>query len=239
MQMFVPIMLLVSIIILFKYGKQYMKHKNIYIGVAIGIISGILNTFLYKIVYLEINILLDSLFNIILYSLVAIAGQVLTKTVKYPLWWPNENDKKQRCIYLSIIIAVIFGLLLVALQVITPPMEKSNVMLEQFRNYMYPSLLVLIISFQAAVTEETVFRLFLIPLISKILNHLKVDEKYIKTISIIMVSILFGFIHPNDFLVAFISSLILGSVYLRCGLIAVLIIHAIIDIINFSYLLFF
>lgn len=95
--------------------------------------------------------------------------------------------------------------------------------------------LALMISIRAAVTEEIVFRLFLISAIIVIISKFTSSRKISLIWAIIISSVIFGLIHPGFFL-AFVYGVVLSYIYINSGLIMVFTIHFLADFIPFLLL---
>lgn len=100
-----------------------------------------------------------------------------------------------------------------------------------FSNFSEP----LFLSLRAAIQEELVFRLLLIPLIVSYSSRIVKTKTNAALLGVILSSIAFGIIHPG-FYFAFYCGLLLGYTYYKYGIVPAFIIHFLADVIPFTML---
>ena len=105
---------------------------------------------------------------------------------------------------------------------------------------------VALISILASVSEEVLFRYIIITAIMYIFvvlsenDYISLSYKSMWLISLIASSLLFMLIHPTQaFIITFIFGLLLGYIFIRYGLIEVMVIHFLTNVITFSSFIIF
>lgn len=163
--------------------------------------------------------------------LAGLASLFFTHRVSYPLWYCSSNGASEpiRKTY----IPVLLGLSITAANTLI-----NLVYLDQTKQTapwitLLTPKMAIAVSIRAALNEETVFRLFLFPLVTWIFLHLKRSKKMSLVAGALSSSIAFGFVHGSGFILAFLVGLAFVYVYLQRGLLPAMIMHFLADAIPF------
>jgi membrane protease YdiL (CAAX protease family) len=196
-----------------------------------------------------ITTLLKSLLIALLIIIITGAGEHLYRT-RYPRKIPLENLFKARGLrsknfFIGVITGVSLAIAFMAFQTVFYLTARrygawapADVSYSEILNTRIPWIMILIGGFLPAVLEEFSFRLFAIPFFEKILKS--------RVLAILLPAVIWGFAHANypnqpfwirGFEVSMFG-ILLGFIFLRFGIIAVLIWHYTIDAIYSSIVLF-
>ncbi len=89
------------------------------------------------------------------------------------------------------------------------------------------------LSLRAGITEEVVFRLFLLSLSAWITLRIFHNRRGAIGVGVLVSSLLFGLIHPG-FILAFLMGLAMAYIYLEAGLLPAMLVHFLGDFVPFS-----
>lgn len=198
-----------------------------------GIIVILLNVGLSKVLFQNQSIIQKSINDFFIVFITGLIGYNLADKVNLPKWWHDKNNDFKKSVFIVGIIGLIIvaGNILMNISMFTSYKEE---LLEMESWIASLTLLTsILVSLRAAITEEIVFRFFMITTIIWALKFFVSSERSNLTIAIILSSIMFGLIH-STFLVPFAFGLLLSYTYINYGLIPVLIIHFVANLIPFT-----
>lgn len=93
-------------------------------------------------------------------------------------------------------------------------------------------------SLQTGLTEETIFRLYLLPLVAWMISFFecRVSGRLLgwDILPILVSTIVFGLVHGSGFIYAGVSGLVFGILFIRAGWLPCVIVHFLVDFISFS-----
>ena len=230
------VLFFVSLYIVLTYKTKYSLSRLFLWGSIVGVLGGGLNVYLTSLVYTEVKVqMFTYIISIITFTLLTMAGCLLADRVELPLWWSNNKScSKLKQISVGIIFGITIGLFLVLVTVVTNSTSQFFItMINKFKSSTSPHLIAILASIQAAFTEESIYRLFLIPLIVFMLKGKKrKSNKKAIVLAVLISSLLFAFAPTQSFLLGFILSSVVGFIYVKYGFISVLILHIVADVIN-------
>lgn len=204
--------------------------KNLFIsGIIVGILGGGLSVYVRNVVYPEASgSILSYVFSIAIHTIITMAGIILSKKADLPLWWSNDKtESKWKQICIGAFVGITLGAFLSLLYTLyTVPTETASYswlsMMEMFKNSNSPVVTAILASVQAAFTEESTFRLLLIPLLVLFIRREKtVNTKLIVITAVLISSIVFALAPTQSFCLGVTMSSIVGFVYVKYGFIPV------------------
>ena len=167
------------------------------------------------------------IFEFFEYAIFAFLGLVLVERTKLPGWWAKERSKKTN------LVVALLGATLVAANMALHYYSRS----EALRLAPWVGTLDLtqafFLSLRAAITEEIIFRLFLISLSAWVILRIFHNRRGAIGVGVLVSSLLFGLIHPT-FPLPFLMGLAMAYIYLRVGLLPAMAVHFLGDFVPFS-----
>ena len=197
------------------------KIKGYIYIVLISIIVGICDFYLRDVLPYNSNLSNLIAFDALLMLVSGYIGINLVCKLNIPLWLSGKTEVKKGRRYLP---AASLGLLIIATNTIgfLSVTDQAYELPRLFTNL--TALTAVLLAVRAALTEEILFRLLAISVIIWVTRKIIKSTEDSSFFAIILSSLLFTMIHPS-FLRPFIYGLLLGYIYLKNGLIPVVIIH--------------
>lgn len=164
-----------------------------------------------------------------------LAGLFLAPRVGSPVWWrPGDGSPASRratliTVLLSLLVVAYNTLSVVIYAVIYPDQMAAGA----------PWIIALTpgraiaLAFRAALNEETVFRLFLFPLVGRGVGHFLRSQRASLIIGALVSALAFGLIHPG-FWSAFLIGLAFVYIYHQRGLLPAMVVHFFTDAIPYT-----
>ncbi|MDF2545982.1 MAG: abortive infection protein [Anaerosolibacter sp.] len=154
------------------------------------------------------------LFEIMVISITIILGIQVSNKLEIAIWKKSSDTKR----------TIVIGALCTFVNMSIYFISRDQVL--QWMPFMETLTPVdaIALSVRAAIQEEIVYRVFLMPLFVLILRSFKIDTNRIVAIGAILSSIFFGLNHPG-FFIAFSYGLVLCYVYYKDGLLPAMIVH--------------
>lgn len=207
-----------------------MERKNNFIYIIlISAIVGICDFYLRDVLSHNSNLYNLIAFDVFIMLMSGYIGITLAPKLNIPLWISERSESKKSKRYLP---STFLGLLLIVSNTIVFSMVRDTAYeLPAYFRDLTPFTAV-IIATRAALTEEILFRLLSISVIIWVSRKIIKSTEDSSFFAVILSSLLFTMIHPS-FLQPFIYGLLLGYIYIKNGLIPVLIIHFLADAIPF------
>lgn len=205
--------------------------RKVVLSLSIGIlavvcacfVSGILQPLLYK----GTSPLFLYAFEFFEYTISAFLGLIITERIALPGLWAQGRTKQTN------LVVVLLGATLVAANTALHYHGRS----EALRLAPWLGTLDLtrafFLSLRAGVTEEIVFRLFLLSLVAWITLGIFHNRRGAIGVGVLVSSFLSGLIHPG-FMLAFLMGIALAYMYLRAGLVPAMIVHFVGDLVPLS-----
>lgn len=183
----------------------------------------ILQTFLYK----GASGLFLYTFEFFEYAILAFLGLIIVERIALPGWWTKGRSKQTN------LVVVLLGATLVAGNTALHYYGRS----EALRLAPWVGTLdftqAFFLSLRAGITEETIFRLFLLSFTSWITLRISRNRRGAIGVGVLVSSLLFGLIHPT-FLLPFLMGIAMAYIYLQAGLLPAMVVHFLGDFVPFS-----
>jgi len=183
----------------------------------------ILQTFLYK----GSSPLFLYAFEFLEYAIVAFLGLIIAERIALPTWWKKERTKE------SNLWASLLGAILVVANTAIHYYSRSQALGSAPWLGTLDLTQAFFLSLRAGVTEEIVFRLFL--LCFAVWGTLRVSHSRPWAIcaGVLVSSLLFGLIHPG-FALPFLVGIVMAHIYLQAGLLPAMVVHFLSDFLPLS-----
>ncbi len=156
--------------------------------------------------------------------LTGLAGLLLAPRVNCPVWLRKSDASSSSGREISV--PVLLGLSLVAGNTLVQLVSINQaVELAPWLSLLTPQTAIAL-SLRAALNEETIFRLFLFPLVAWMLARLKRSPRTSLIVGALASAVAFGLIHPpSGFLLSFIAGIIFIYIYHKRGLLPAMTAH--------------
>ena len=225
------VLVVIALYIILNYQSQIPTKRLLVLSAAIGVFSSI--THLYIIKTVSTVALGWYVFYSVFYTSIFMSAYIMAGRTELPIFWGKASKLKQ--VFISIIIGIFIAIILILLKNIRMGNQlfKWQGLIDSFKNTGYHFWYGFINSVQAGITEEILFRFCLITLTVFLLNKSKLTQRHKLCIAILISSVVFALVPMHHFLLTFIVGLILAYSYLKLGLIPVIIIHFLVDAIQF------
>lgn len=168
-------------------------------------------------------------------SVAGLAGLFLAPRVGCPVWW-RQGDRSpvsQRATLITIVLSlfvVVYNIVTVVGYAVAYPERRTA--LAPWSTTLTPGRAIAL-SFRAALNEETLFRLFLFPLVAWIAGRLVRSKRIALVVGALTSALILGLIHPG-FWSAFMIGLALVYIYHQRGLLPAMIVHFFTDAIPYT-----
>lgn len=156
--------------------------------------------------------------------LTGLTGLLLAPRVNCPIWLRKSNASSNPSRETSV--PILLGLSLVAGNTLIQLVSLNQaVELAPWLTLLTPQTAIAI-SLRAALNEETIFRLFLFPLVAWIVARFKRSPRTSLVVGALASTVAFGLIHPpSGFLLSFIAGIIFIYIYHKRGLLPTMTAH--------------
>jgi hypothetical protein len=166
--------------------------------------------------------------------LAGLAGILIASHVGSPLWWRHSinSSKLGRATHITAVLGFSIVIINTVVNIVYFSGNRNNALqVSPWLALLTPET-ALAVSFRGALNEEVLFRLFLFPLIARVLRRFVHSQQLSLVTGAFASSIVVGFIHPG-FVMTFLVGLALVYVYYRSGLLSAMTVHFFADAIPF------
>jgi len=218
-------------ILIYNNWKEINKIEYIFPSLIIGLPGGIINSismsYLNNTQFLIINIIFSGIFM----SAILAVSLFLAKRAELPLLWPNIKTRPK---WILFCIGIIGGVFLggINLMLTMSWLEKSATVPMIFKQISFstnPLLLSALLSIQAGIVEEIIFRTFIIPAAYLTIMRLfpKTNKKVILAFSVLISALAFGLIPSHNLFLGTLFGAFLGFSYLYLGFLPMIVMHTV------------
>jgi len=224
-----------SVFVVLKGWRETRRFDFVVAGALIGLTGGIGNAYMFReLGYMEAGI--DRLiFSGIQYALITIAGLYLADKIGLPTFWPKEGVPPR---WAAALIGIAIGLAVGAFNLwgirFISEFPDHVYALQEVTNYKW---LVTVMSVQAGLTEEALFRLFLFPGIALAVREIAPRPKWLALVAGGLGSgILFGLPAAHNLGMGVVVGGLFAAAYSYLGILPLIMGHIVADLLTF-YLL--
>jgi hypothetical protein len=214
------------------------NHRTIGLIAAIAVTVAVIDVFIIDVLAPGASAAQRAILDLIIMFVTGYLGYKFSRKSGLPLWWGRgEKGGTKRAYTIMVVVGLIVIILnsVININMLITHREQFLTMSPAWVTYIAEGtpFKALLVSVRAALTEEIVFRLFLISIISGIMQWFTTSRANWLIASGILASMAFAFIHQPS-LIPLLFGFMLSYIYINHGLIPVFVVHFLADAIPFA-----